>query len=100
MADAYQKSCFPGSVSLIADQETTPGGPGVLLQNLHASETAWLTGSSSTTALAHAFKLAAGKTVAVALGGGEKIYGFSGNATVTLTVAVFRTNFPSAGSIG
>ena len=100
MADAYQKSCVPGSVTLLADQETLPGGPSVLIQNLHATETIWLTGSSSSTALATAFKLGAGKVVGVALGGGERIYGFSGTSTVTSTAAVFRTNYPAPGSFG
>lgn len=99
MADAYHKTVAPGSLTTIADTVTTPGGPAVLIQNLHATEPVWLTGGT-TTITAYAFRVAAGKTVGVVLGGDDRISGFSGTSTVTTTVAVFRSTYPSAGSYG
>ena len=99
MADAYQKTVSPGALTTIADTVTTPGGPAVLIQNTHASEPIWLT-AGTTTIQAYGFKVAAGKTVGLVLGGNDRISGWSGNATVTTTVGVFRTNYPSAGSYG
>lgn len=98
MAHGYPKALFPGSLTTIADMATTTGGPAVTIQNLHASEPVWLT-AGTTTITAYAFRLAAGKTFSVVLDSNDTIRGYSGNATVTNTVGVFRTGFPSNTSL-
>jgi len=93
MADAYQKACPPGSAALVADLSTLPGGASVTIRNPHASVDLYLGGSdvASTTGLV----VPAGKAVSMVLDGGETVYGRSSNTTVTLTVQVFRSNFPA-----
>lgn len=99
MANGYPKALFPGSLTTVADMATTTGGPAVTVQNLHASEPVWLT-AGTTTITAYAFKLAAGKTFSVVLDFNDTLYGFSGTSTVTNTVGVFRTGYPSNTALG
>ena len=98
MADAYQKACFPGSPTTLADLVTLKGGPAVIILNTHATEPLFLGGSDVATTTG--FRVAAGKAVSMVIGGNETVYGRSGTSTVTVTAAVFRTIFPSAGSLG
>lgn len=99
MAYSYQKSCFPGTTTILADLATTGGGASVTILNSHATEPLYLSGDenpgvnagvagSATTGL----RLAAGQTFSTVLNGGEIIYGRSGTSTVTISAHVFRSN--------
>jgi hypothetical protein len=98
MADAYQKACYPGSVTTLADLVTLKGGPSVVILNTHATQPLFLGGSDVSTDTG--FRVAAGKALSITLGANETVYGRSGTSTVTVTAAVFRAIFPSAGSFG
>ena len=100
MANAYQKACYPGSVTTLADMVTLAGGASVTIENLHATEPLYV-GGDTTVTTANGFRIAAGKALGVAINGDEAIYGISGTSTVTVTAAIFRTNvIRSAGSFG
>ena len=100
MADSYIRGCAPGTSTTIADLVTTPGGASVSIRNMHASVDLYITGSSTNTAVSQAFPIAGGKTYSFVLNGDEAVYGWSSNATVTLSCAVFRTNFRGTQALG
>lgn len=112
MALSYQVSCAPGANSTIADQTTVSGGPCVTITNHHATEVLLIggdenndtTGQKSKTAapltVATGFRLPAGKSITVVLGGSDALFGRGGNSTATCSVSVLRSNSPSAGGIG
>ena len=100
MADSYQKACPPGSVATIADLVTTVGGAAVSIRNMHADQVLYITGNSTNTLHSLAFPIAGGRTFSCVLNGDETIYGFSAVSTVTISAAVFRTNFKGVGHVG
>lgn len=100
MADAYQKACYPGSTTTLADMVTLVGGPSVTILNTHPTEPLHV-GGSATVAATTGFRIAAGKALSIVLSGStEYVFGISGTSTVTVTAAVFRTNTFNPASFG
>lgn len=87
MAISYRKAVGPGSPVLLADMETTTGGPSVLLH--HGSGGNVFIGNENVNTT-DGFSLGSGGTLAFVIDGSEAIYGIT--STTTLTVQVFRTN--------
>lgn len=101
MARSVQVGVGPGAAVLLAD-ETKGGGLSVTLLNPHASVDCLIggdenqitgqTGYGTTLGTNSGFRLAAGKTLSLVLDGNEQLWGLSTNATVTLSIHVFRAN--------
>ena len=99
MAVSYQVGAGPNAIA-IADQRTLPGGPTVIIHNLHASEAVYIGGDenqdvdedATDLTSASGFRITAGSTLTVPIGAGDTLYARAGGTTVTVTVMVLRTN--------
>ena len=98
MARSAQISVGPGSAVVLAGS-TVGGGTSVTLLNPHASVDLYVGGDENQAAVgggtalssSSGFRVAAGKALSCVLEGNEVLYGISSNATVTLSVHVFKT---------
>jgi hypothetical protein len=99
MAVSYQVGAGPNAVA-IADQRTLPGGPAVVIHNLHASEPVYIGGDenqdvdekAADLTASTGFRLVAGASLSVDIGAGDTLYARAGGTTVTVTVMVLRTS--------
>ena len=98
MARSRQVTVTPGTVATLAGS-TLGGGLSVTVFNTHATEPMILGGDENglqggqAVAAGVGMKLAAGKYFSCVLDGNETITAISGTTTVTVTAAVFCTNF-------
>lgn len=106
MARAYQVAVSGTSVTqptLVADMVTMAGGGNVTIRNNATTTSAYIggdentVGGSTTLTAATGYILPPQAAVTVEIRSSEKIYGRSDHATVSVTLAVFRTNRPAGG---
>lgn len=90
MAISYRKAVGPAAPVLLADLETTSGGPAIVIH--HQGNGNVYVGDENVTATT-GFNIGSDGHIACVIDGSEAIYGIT--STTTLTVQVFRTNRPN-----
>lgn len=111
MARSYIRNMSGGTIAIIANLSTIGGGRTVTIYNPHATESIVIGGDENIAGSANPGATAlsattgmvvkAGKYVSLTLeGSNEAIYGMSVTGTQTITINVFRSNYPAPHNFG